>query len=43
MIVGVAWILATITMGAKLQEERASIACVQSSNLFLLSREKIRK
>ena len=41
----VAWMIATITMGvAKLQEEMASTAstaCVQSSKLSLLSREKI--
>ena len=46
VMVGVAWILATITMGvAKFQEEMASTAstCVQSSKLSLLSREKIRK
>ena len=42
VMVGVAWILATITMGvAKFQEEMA--ACVQSSKLSLLLREKIRK
>ena len=47
VMVGGAWILATITMGvAKFQEEMASTAstaCVQSSKLSLLSREKIRK
>ena len=43
VMVGVAWISATITMGvAKFQEEMASSMC-SKLKLSLLSREKIRK